>query len=100
MASQPGQLWYCIIELPIQSFYVVTLLSNLNARGYVRGRETEWHEYLSVLPDESITAAGSTPSKTRQSAYVLKDMVVSEDGRSSTARRSDGMNKVRTHRVQ
>ncbi|KAI0781638.1 hypothetical protein BC629DRAFT_1594370 [Irpex lacteus] len=93
MASQPGQLWYCIIELPIQSFYVVTLLSNLNARGYVRGRETEWHEYLSVLPDESMTAAGSTPSKTRQSAYVLKDMVASEDGRSSTVRRSDGMNK-------
>lgn len=85
MATQPGQLYYCIIELPIQSFYLATLLSNLNARGYVKGRETEWNEYLSVLPDDSVssTAGGSTTVNKRQSAYVLKDMVSSKDGLSS-----------------
>ncbi len=93
MATQPGQFYYCIIELPIQSFYLATLLSNLNARGYVSGRETEWNEYLSVLlaDSESIKVAGSTTSHKRQSAYVLKDMVSSKDGLpSGTIRLSGG----------
>ncbi|KAI0086791.1 hypothetical protein BDY19DRAFT_995536 [Irpex rosettiformis] len=98
MAAQPSQLYYCIIELPIQSFYVVTLLSNLNARGYVRGKETEWTEYLSVLPDESRTAAMSSGSdgnasgnyKPRKDAYVLKEVVVSGESEveSNATRRS------------
>ncbi|KAI0084383.1 hypothetical protein BDY19DRAFT_997738 [Irpex rosettiformis] len=52
MGAQPNNFYYCIIELPIQSLYVVTLISNLSARSYVRGKLTEWDEYLTTLPEE------------------------------------------------
>ena len=53
MTAQPHGFGYTIVELPIGSLYLVTLLSNLNARGYVRGRQTEWTEYLTAVPDSS-----------------------------------------------
>ena len=49
MAAQPLSFVYCIIEFPLPSFYLVTLISNLNAREYVRGRRTEWNEYLTAI---------------------------------------------------
>ncbi|KAF8990694.1 hypothetical protein BDZ89DRAFT_1086982 [Hymenopellis radicata] len=49
MKVQPDGFGYTIVELPIGSLYLTSLLSNLNARQYIRGRETEWNEYLSTL---------------------------------------------------
>lgn len=52
MGAKPETWYFCVIELPIQSLYVVTLLSNLNARSYVRGKLTEWDEYLTTIPQD------------------------------------------------
>ncbi|KAJ7499637.1 hypothetical protein FB451DRAFT_1549193 [Mycena latifolia] len=45
---QPNGFSYCIVELPIGSLYLTSMLSNLNAREYIRGRKTEWNEFMSV----------------------------------------------------
>jgi len=48
MTAQPSGFGYCIVELAIGSLYLTSALSNLNARRYIRGRKTEWNEFLSA----------------------------------------------------
>lgn len=60
MVAQTDTLAYCIVELPIASLYFNTLMSNLNARGYIRGRQTEWNEYLSELPPSQSSLGRNT----------------------------------------
>jgi hypothetical protein len=48
MVAQPDGFGYTIVELAIGSLYVTSVLSNLNARQYIRGRKTEWNEFLSA----------------------------------------------------
>lgn len=45
----PQQFVFTLIEFPLDSLYLVSLLSNLNARSYIRGNPAEWSEYLSSL---------------------------------------------------
>lgn len=66
MVAQPDTLAYCIVELPIASLYFNTIMSNLNARGYIRGRQTEWNEYLSALPQSQ-----SSPGRTENNEAIV-----------------------------
>lgn len=47
MIVRPNGLEYTVVELGIGSLYLSSLLSNLNARQFIRGRQMEWNEYLS-----------------------------------------------------
>ncbi|KAF9254871.1 hypothetical protein L218DRAFT_1009194 [Marasmius fiardii PR-910] len=47
MTCVPLGFQYTIIEFPLGSLYYTTLLSNLNSRKYIRGRKTDWNEYMS-----------------------------------------------------
>jgi hypothetical protein len=38
VAALPSELWYCMFEFPLTSLYLSTLLANLNARQFVRGK--------------------------------------------------------------
>lgn len=49
MCTMPQQFVFTLIEFPLDSLYLVSLLSNLNARSYIRGNPAEWSEYLSSL---------------------------------------------------
>ncbi|KAI0812780.1 hypothetical protein BC629DRAFT_1589500 [Irpex lacteus] len=78
---------YCIVEFPLSTLYFVTLLSNLNARGYIRGRKTEWNEYLSTLSEFQKGAPGNVSTSDvggRGVAYVLSDFPAAK-GNASTA---------------
>lgn len=65
MGAEQNNFYYCIVELPIQSLYVVTLLSNLCARSYVKGKGAEWDEYLSTLPEDPYSP------KTRNGSFAM-----------------------------
>ncbi|KIK54652.1 hypothetical protein GYMLUDRAFT_48568 [Collybiopsis luxurians FD-317 M1] len=57
LTCQPNGFGYCIVEFPLGSLYYTTLLSNLNARRYIRGRKTDWNQYLSISPSEGDTSS-------------------------------------------
>lgn len=77
MCTMPHNFVFTLIEFPLDSLYLVSLLSNLNARSYVRGRPTEWSEYLSSLriAQRNTTAEGTNDDDGRPGiAYVLSDL--------------------------
>lgn len=63
MCTMPQQFVFTLIEFPLDSLYLVSLLSNLNARSYVRGNQDEWGGYLSSLKiAQRNTSAGEASS--------------------------------------
>lgn len=76
MWTQGQALNYTVIELPMGTLYFISLLSNLNARGYIRGRATDWNEYLSAFsvahPRQDTMGGGPNVSQGIQ--FVLSDL--------------------------
>lgn len=88
MTCQPLGFGYCIVEFPLGSLYYTTLLSNLNARRYIRGRKTDWNEYLSA-PSE-----GDANPKTVSTGPIVLSTFDSAPGEGSTFGRQSNVGSV------
>ena len=70
MTCVPLGFQYTIIEFPLGSLYYTTLLSNLNSREYVRGRQTDWSEYMSSSSGNGMAETGNN-STSGGGSFVL-----------------------------
>ncbi|KAI0942650.1 hypothetical protein AcW1_003223 [Taiwanofungus camphoratus] len=77
IAAFPHGLQFCAFEFPLSSLYVNTLLANLNARQYLRGKDAGWN-VSSTTPQTGTSNIDLRPIGTARSAYTKNETSMNE----------------------